>query len=224
MSGISPHHTYGRLLENHDAARRELEAVSSLETGTSLTQLYLGLSCEPHELGITEEDLILRNEPDSETDYEVMMSGQYTKGNWMLTNYNAMDPKLNEPGKGVIAITFLDRLENWPAARPEYKAKKEAVTQQILGCLEQLYPGFSSKVMVAELGTPRTMQRYTANPDGAVYGYAQTVRQSGIKRLKHKSAVKRLSLVGAWTQPGGGFQGVMESGIMEADRIAAKLG
>ncbi|MNW50696.1 hypothetical protein D3C74_281550 [compost metagenome] len=142
----------------------------------------------------------------------------------MLTNYNAMDPKLNEPGKGVIAITFLDRLENWPAARPEYKAKKEAVTQQILGCLEQLYPGFRSKVVVAELGTPRTMQRYTANPDGAVYGYAQTVRQSGIKRLKHKSAVNRLSLVGAWTQPGGGFQGVMNSGIMEADRIAAKLG
>lgn len=98
------------------------------------------------------------------------------------------------------------------------------MTQQILGCLEQLYPGFRSKVVVAELGTPRTMQRYTANPDGAVYGYAQTVRQSGIKRLKHKSAVNRLSLVGAWTQPGGGFQGVMNSGIMEADRIAAKLG
>ncbi|KJD45515.1 phytoene desaturase family protein [Paenibacillus terrae] len=224
VSGISPHHTYGRLLSNHDAARRELEAVSMLETGTSLTQLYLGLSCEPRELGITEEDLILRNEPDSETDYEVMMSGQYTKGNWMLTNYNAMDPTLNEPGKGVIAVTFLDRFENWPATHPEYKAKKEAVIRQILELLEQLYPGFGSKVVVAELGTPRTMQRYTANPDGAVYGYAQTVRQSGIKRLKRKTAVNRLSLVGAWTQPGGGFQGAMNSGIMEADRISAKLG
>ncbi|MGG4216840.1 NAD(P)/FAD-dependent oxidoreductase [Paenibacillus jamilae] len=224
VSGISPHHTYGHLLENHNVARRELEAVTRLETGTSLTQLYLGLSCEPRELGITEEDLILCNEPDSETDYEVMMSGEYMKGNWMLTNYNAMDPTLNEPGKGVIAITFLDRLENWPSVRPEYKAKKEAVKQQILECLEQLYPGFSSKVVVTELGTPRTMQRYTANPGGAVYGYAQTVRQSGIKRLKHKSAVNRLSLVGAWTQPGGGFQGAMNSGIMEADRIAAKLG
>ncbi|WP_068497442.1 phytoene desaturase family protein [Paenibacillus kribbensis] len=224
VSGISPHHTYGRLLENHAAARRELEAVSRLETGTSLTQLYLGLSCEPHELGITEEDLILNDVPDSEIDYEFMMSGQYTQGNWMLTNYNAMDPTLNEPGKGVIAVTFLDRLENWPAARSEYKAKKETVTQQILERLEQLYPGFGSKVVVAELGTPRTMQRYTANPGGAVYGYAQTVRQSGIKRLKHKSVVEHLSLVGAWTQPGGGFQGAMNSGIMEADRIAAKLG
>lgn len=224
VSGISPHHTYGCLLENHDTARREMEAISRLETGTSLTQLYLGLSCEPHELGITEEDLILYDVPDSETDYEFMMSGQYTKGNWMLTNYNAMDPTLNEPGKGVIAVTFLDKLENWPATRPEYKTKKETVTRHILERLEQLYPGFGSKVVVAELGTPRTMQRYTANPDGAVYGYAQTVRQSGIKRLKHKSVVDRLSLVGAWTQPGGGFQGAMNSGIMEADRIAAKLG
>lgn len=224
VSGISPHHTYGRLLENHSAARRELEVVSRLETGTSLTQLYLGLSCEPHELGIIEEDLILYDVPDSESDYEFMMNGQYTKGNWMLTNYNAMDPTLNEPGKGVLAVTFLDRLENWPATRSEYKAKKEAVTRQILERLEQLYPGFGSRVVVAELGTPRTMQRYTANPNGAVYGFAQTVRQSGLKRLKHKSVVDRLSLVGAWTQPGGGFQGAMNSGIMEADRIAAKLG
>lgn len=125
VSGISPHHTYGRLLENHDAARRELEAVSSLETGTSLTQLYLGLSCEPHELGITEEDLILCNEPDSETDYEVMMSGQYTKGNWMLTNYNAMDPKLNEPGKGVIAITFWTDWRTGLPHVPNIKPKKK---------------------------------------------------------------------------------------------------
>lgn len=125
MSGISPHHTYGRLLENYDAARRELEAVSSLETGISLTQLYLGLSCEPHELGITEEDLILRNEPDSETDYEVMMSGQYTKGNWMLTNYNAMDPKLNEPGRVSLQLHFWTDWRTGLPHVPNIKPKKK---------------------------------------------------------------------------------------------------
>lgn len=224
VSGISPLLTYGRLLPGHPAAKREMEKLAELEIGTSLTQLYLGLTCEPHELGIMQEDLLLNNEPDSEKDYAAAMRGEYAKCNWGITNYNAMDPSLNEPGKGCIAVTFLDRLENWPADRAEYKAKKTAVTRLILDELEKHYPGLKDKVKVAELGTPRTMQRYTANPAGAVYGFAQTVRQSGINRLKRTSPLHRLSLVGAWTQPGGGFQGAISSGIMEADRIAAKLG
>ncbi|MFB5759621.1 phytoene desaturase family protein [Paenibacillus medicaginis] len=224
VSGISPLLTYGRLLQHEPAAKREMEKLNTLEIGTSLTQLYLGLTCEPHELGITQEDLILYHEPDSETDYAAAMRGEYTKCNWSITNYNAMDPTLNEPGKGCIAVTFPDNMENWPADRAAYKTKKAEVTQHMLEVLEQHYSGLASKVAVAELGTPRTMQRYTANPAGAVYGFAQTVRQSGIKRLKRTAPLHRLSLVGAWTQPGGGFQGAISSGIMEADRIAAKLG
>ncbi len=78
-------------------------------------------------------------------------------------------------------------------------------------------------MVVTELATPRTMERYTKNPEGAVYGFAQTVHQAGLKRTNQKTPISRLSLIGAWTQPGGGFQGASLSGYNEAERIHKQL-
>ncbi|WP_236692883.1 hypothetical protein [Aneurinibacillus tyrosinisolvens] len=49
------------------------------------------------------------------------------------------------------------------------------------------------------------------------------MKQAGMKRTSQKTPFSHLSLVGAWTQPGGGFQGAATSGFMEAQRIHKKL-
>ena len=78
---------------------------------------------------------------------------------------------------------------------------------------EKLLPGFSETIEVKEIGTPLTNVRYTSNYRGAIYGWDQTLNNSGQNRLPHKTPIKNLYLSGAWTKPGYGYGGVLWSGL-----------
>ena len=56
---------------------------------------------------------------------------------------------------------------------------KKNLENILINRLEEKFPGIKEHIVVTELGTPRTMERYTNNPKGAVYGYAQSVKQAG---------------------------------------------
>ena len=72
------------------------------------------------------------------------------------------------------------------------------------------------------MGSPRTMEHFTLNPKGAVYGWNNTPKQSMQKRLPQQTPVDNLYLAGAWTKPGHGISQVLRSGLQVADKIMAK--
>jgi prolycopene isomerase len=76
-----------------------------------------------------------------------------------------------------------------------------------------LLPGLSAAIEVKEIGTPLTNIRYTGTHRGAIYGWDQTVNNSGSMRVGHATPVKNLFLAGAWTKPGHGYGAVIPSGL-----------
>ena len=54
---------------------------------------------------------------------------------------------------------------------PEYKELKDKVLDEIIRATEYVIPGLSEKVVYKELATPKTMSRWTLNPEGACYGW-----------------------------------------------------
>lgn len=80
-----------------------------------------------------------------------------------------------------------------------------------------LYLGFSKTPK--ELGTAKTVERYTLNPGGAVYGFAQTPQQGGHNRFGQRSPIKNLHFASAWGFPGGGFTGAIISGFLTSLKI-----
>jgi phytoene dehydrogenase-like protein len=79
----------------------------------------------------------------------------------------------------------------------------------------------SGAVKHAELATPKTIQRYTLNPGGTAYGFAQTPSQSLFDR-QVESPLPNLHFASAWTFPGGGFtKGFL--GTSERDVATARL-
>jgi prolycopene isomerase len=76
-----------------------------------------------------------------------------------------------------------------------------------------ILPGLSKAIEVMEIGTPLTNLRYTGNTRGAIYGFDQTLDNSGANRLPHATPMKNLYLSGAWTRPGHGYGGVIGSGL-----------
>ena len=69
-------------------------------------------------------------------------------------------------------------------------------------------------------GTPRTLERYTLNQGGAMYGWELAPHQVGPGRLAPDGALPGLRLAGHWTRPGAGVYGALTSGLEAARRVA----
>ncbi|MEG1310998.1 MAG: NAD(P)/FAD-dependent oxidoreductase [Romboutsia sp.] len=218
ISNVNPIKTY-EMLPKYALNKIEIKKIKEDKIGCTLSQLYIGLDINPNELNIPNDEVFFFGEGSHEEDYKISLDNRYEKSGFLLTNYNSMDKMLNEENKGVLTMTYIDNYDYWSNDRGEYKSQKKEVIYKMINRLEKYYKGISNHIVVAELGTPKTMERYTLNPKGAVYGYNQSVKQSGRYRLKNKSSISNLSFVGAWTNPGGGYEGSISGGMVEANRI-----
>ncbi len=72
---------------------------------------------------------------------------------------------------------------------------------------------FVSPAVLEALGSPLTNMRYTGHHRGAIYGWDQTLNNSGNRRVGHGTTVKGLYLAEAWSSPGHGYGGVIPSGL-----------
>ncbi len=150
---------------------------------------------------------------DHERSYETSVGG---KPSWFtLTIPTSVDPSLAPAGESLIGFTTLlpfDAVTDWREAKAVY-------TDRILAAVDSKVPGLSSHLKMLEVGTPHTMQRYTHNSVGAIYGWELTPNQTGPGRLAVDPPVPGLYLAGHWTQPGGGVYGVVTSGVLAARAI-----
>ncbi|MGL5244507.1 MAG: phytoene desaturase family protein [Sarcina sp.] len=222
ISNVNPINTY-KMLAKDLLSSSEVDKIKNSKIGCTLSQLYLGLDCNPKELGIPKDEVFFFENDYAEEDYKLALNNNYEEAGFLLTNYSSMDITLNDENKGVITVTYIDNYDYWSTNKDEYEKQKEDVTKRMIKRLEKYYKDLGKHIVVAELGTPRTMERYTKNPKGAVYGYAQYVNQAGRHRLKKETSVKNLSFVSAWTNPGGGYEGVISAGMVEAQRISKIL-
>jgi phytoene desaturase len=128
------------------------------------------------------------------------------------------DPSLAPAGEHLLVLTTLVAID--PAAR--WQASKPRLQDALLARAEQRLPGLLDSLRFAEAATPRTLERYTRNTDGAIYGFDVTPKQVGPGRLDNQTPLPGLLLAGHWTRPGGGVVGVVRSGLRTA-RLALGL-
>jgi prolycopene isomerase len=134
---------------------------------------------------------------------------------WSATVPTLADPSLAKDGAHLLVLTTLVPY----AAASSWRGEKRARVDAMLKAAESRFPGLSSRILFAEGGTPRTMERYTRNSDGAIYGWALTPDQIGPGRPANETPLPGLYLAGHWAQPGGGVYGVITSGVSTARGI-----
>jgi len=96
------------------------------------------------------------------------------------------------------------------------------MTADTIGRIEKYVPDIKNYIEVIEAATPKTLERYTLNTDGAAYGWEVTVDQIGENRLSPQTPVENLYLTGHWTRPGPGICAVVSSGWGVANLIMEK--
>ena len=104
----------------------------------------------------------------------------------------------------------------------KYNELKEKIAGDLINAAEKLIPGLSDHIVVMDINTPITYERYTSAAEGGWYDVACTPGQSLLKRSPSKTPIKNLYLTGAKTFPGPGMFGAIQSGLFTADRILNK--
>ena len=196
-----------------------LERLDACEPSLSTFCVHLGLSADRRELGLEDHEVFVNGTVDMEQQYRDACSLE-PPDSFLITAYSVADAEFSPAGTAVATLVALVDGGQWQRLPPaEYPEVKQRFAQAMLSRAARLYPRLESSVEVAVTSTPITNMRYTGNPAGAVYGFANTPAENPAFRLERRGPLEGLWFAGAWTQPGGGFEPTITSGLAAAEAI-----
>lgn len=222
VSNANPFATFGPMLGDDAVLARSREAWRQYGVSLSSFQVFLGLKEDlSGKLGLTDSELFVSPGYDPEADYTRAVGGDVDGGGVGICLYDNVYRGYSPAGKNTVNLMTLQGYGPWEpfeadyfaGRKAAYREAKERMAAALIRKAEAVLPGLSGAIEVMEIGTPLTNVRYTGHPRGAIYGWDQTVNNSGARRVGHATAVPNLYLSGAWSRPGHGYSAVISSGL-----------
>ncbi len=227
ISGIDSKKTFLNLVGEKYLTDDWLKKVSSCKMSSSGFSVHIGTRMD-----LTQYDLkygtIVYNQDYSYTYYyDILKNGDFDANNNIqigISVASLLSDKINEKGfHSLDIITSYPNYYYWENAlnsggKGRYGDLKEKYADLLIKTADKIIPGLSRNIIVKDIATPLTYNRYTDATEGAWFDAAQTVNQSGPNRFSLKSPIKNLLLIGAKLQSGG-FMPCALSGFSAAQFI-----
>ena len=227
VSNANPWDTFQKMLADRSAVGDVLQEYEArwpqYSVSLSCFQVFLGLKHDlVRKLGIPDSEIFVETSYDPDTAYAHALSGDVENGGFGVTLYDNISPAYSPRGKNTVNIMTLQGYGPWErfekdylaGHKAEYQKAKERMADVLVRRAEKaLLPGLAGAIEAKEIGTPLTNVRYTGHYRGAIYGWDQTVNNSGSTRIGHATPIANLYLAGAWSRPGHGYGAVIPSGL-----------
>ena len=223
VSNASPFATLGQMIDDQALVADYLGQCRQYSVSLSSFQVFLGLKEDlVRKAGLADSEIFYEPSYDPESSYAGALKADVENGGVFVTLYDNIYDGYSPAGKNTVNIMTLQGYDHWErfakdyhaGEKREYRKEKERVAEVLIRRAERiLLPGLSSAIQVKEIGTPLTNVRYTGHHRGAIYGWDQTVNNSGSVRVGHRTPIKNLYLAGAWSKPGHGYGAVIPSGL-----------
>lgn len=223
VSNANAWDTFHTLVGDGEALKEYKARMAGFSVSLSCFQIFLGLKKDlVGELGIKDSEIFLEPGYDSDGSYAAAQRADVENCGLGVSLYDNLFSGYSPKGKNTVNILALQGFDHWEkyeadyrkGQKAAYRAEKERMAEVLIRRVEKaLLPGLSKAIEVKEIGTPLTNWRYTRNYRGAIYGWDQTVENSGPRRVGHATPVKGLYLAGAWSSPGHGYGAVIPSGV-----------
>jgi len=209
------------LLSKQDG-QKLADSIAGNVIGASLLTVHFGFNRPLKEVGNKYySTFIYNNSVRSQADILANNHSDFSTRSYTFVDYSQVDAVLAPEGKSVGAVCCVDYPEDWKHLnREEYIRMKADVADTITSRCDKIIPGFRDAVEYVEVATSLSVQRFTLNPEGAVYGFAQNPGKS----TAYLSALPdNIHIASAWGKFGGGFSGVIISGYMTAMDLLRKF-
>jgi phytoene dehydrogenase-like protein len=223
IANSNPHDLFHSMLDEDARSKAYQARMDRWSASLSCFQVFLGLKKDlVGALRIPDTEVFWSTGYDPEAGYQAALIGDLSNPSLGITLYDNLYPGYSPKGKNTINLITLQGYEHWKpyeadyrqGRKEAYRAEKERIANILIQQAEKvLLPGLAKAIEVKEIGTPLTNVRYTANYRGAIYGWDQTLDNSGMRRAGFATPIRDLYLAGAWTRPGGGYSAVLMSGL-----------
>ncbi len=188
--------TFLELVGGDNLDKKFVDYIKGLEMSPSAFMVFLGV-----DMDLSDYPTLIKN---------------LDEGIEIVINSNA-DPSLAPKGKASVTIITGANYHDFPErGTEEYSKMKREIAEMLIKKAEKVIPGLSEHIIVWDGATPKTFERYTSMPEGAMYSFDQSI---DTKRPYFKTPIKGLYLASASTFPSGGIEAVVISGIICANDI-----
>ncbi len=143
-------------------------------------------------------------------------------GNNMFISVSAPgDLECAPRGCRAVMISTHCGLAEWEGlSRTAYDEKKRALGERLVRLARRVYPRLGNRAVVQEVATPRTYERFTRRPRGAVGGVRLSLRNANQRAIPHDLGPPGFWLTGDTTWPGlGTVACVLSSRIVARDAL-----
>ena len=204
IANIDPRLVFGKLLPPTECPPAYLRRLEQMQLSVYGIQLSLVTDLDLPALGFGYETMVVKDRLEDTNHPQVTQSQIKT---FSLTVMDAVDSGLASPGEHAVSLySFLDAPFN-PVDLPQ-------AADGMLASADQYVPGLSGRLLLPR--TPPTVDGFRSELVEAVYGWASTPQQSGLRRLGQRTPLRGLTLAGQWTRPAQGTTGVILSGMTAA--------
>jgi len=216
--------TLTRMVGEKEILKDTLARMDKLSVSFSTILVWLGLKTDlVRKVGLKDSEIFYAPGYDVEAEYRTALAGGLTEDpGFGLTIYDNVCPGCSPKGKNTLNIIATQGYDYWKKYETDYffgnkdayAKEKMRLADVLIDKVEKtLLPGLRKAIEVVDVATPLTNLRFTSNPRGAIYGWDQTVDNSGQRRFPQRTPVKNLYLSGAWTFPGHGYGACIPSGL-----------
>ena len=202
--------------------------MEGFEYSLSCFILYLATDLDLKEMGLP-YFTYLRSLSDLEEEGQMLKGGRVPKNPTLILSIpTLLDSSLAPKGRHILKVLVTVPHHYWERGgdvQPDrYCQIKKQFSEKVLQQLEsKLIPGLQDHLLFCEAATPLTLERYTGNEKGAMYGLASTPQQMGNLRPSHETPVQGLFQVGHYTRPSHGIVGASLSGLFAVRAILKKI-
>lgn len=213
ISNADARQTFEELVGTEHLSAEFVTALRAMRPSLSATVLYMATDLDLRQIAGLEHETFVFDSWDHDENYDGMRAGRPDA--IVISLPTLTDPSLAPAGEhlvNVVTMVPFDHAQSWREEKSEYM-------ELLLGRAERALPDLRGHITFKEGASPRTMERYTLNHMGALYGWEQSPEQGGANRLSRVTPVPGLYLAGHWTQPGGGVLSACASGAQTAQLI-----
>lgn len=181
-------------------------------------------------LGVPEDEIADQTTSARFTHHQLLhdVDAPLGNGNNMFISVSSPGDTRSAPaGFRSVMITTHCELEPWEGLSPDaYAQRKAEAGQRLLSLARRVYPRLGENPRVCEVATPRTYERFTGRPRGAVGGVRLDPSRAGQRAVPQRlgrlgSPVPGFYLAGDTTWPGVGTVACVISGRAAADLACA---
>jgi phytoene dehydrogenase-like protein len=232
VSNANAYDTFLKMVDDKEPLKDYVATFEQYNVSLSSFQVFLGLKKDlVGELGIEDSEISFETGYDDDATYQAFLDADVESSGFGLMLYDNVYEGYSSEGKNTVNILVLQGYSHWEeyeagywkGDKKAYRAEKERMADVLIKKVEEtVLPGLSEAIEIKEIGTPLTNVRYTGHYRGAIYGWDQTMNNTGPNRVPHSTPIENLYLAGAWTQPGHGYGAVIPSGLQCFGEIMEK--